>query len=288
MNHQLVTNVEQISRPEIDVVFGAGGVKGFEHLGVWEAIEELGVAVGTVSGASVGSLVAALVSNGIRGELLRQVFARGLMRRLDLPTLMKSLTPADPVSFAIGGPIDLRVPMREMVDEFGLKPNPGLKIVSFDFISQEPVVFEGTDYDLAQALTASCALPTVLRPVWFQDKSKLRLLVDGALYHYNPTCFSRQPAIVSSLKPATSLPTEWQLPLDLYFHFRELYWPIAGHRRYVDAEKHILIEVGLPDVAGLNFGISEKKCRQMIEDGYATSLPILKAEIAKGRVPVRR
>lgn len=267
-----------------DWVFGAGGVKGFGHLGAWQAAEDLKVETGVKTGASVGSLAAAFVSNGIRGGELVRAFRSGLQRRLDPSLLVKTLTPADPVSLMVGGPIDLTRPMRELVADYGLKPNADLRIVTYDLLSHEPVVFEGTDYDLALALTASCALPTVLRPVWYQDGGRLRLLVDGALYHYNPTCFSKEPAIVISLKPATEMPSEWKLPIDLYFHLRELYFPIAGHRRYVDPARHVVIEVGLPDVAGLNFGISDAKCEQMIEDGYNTAYPILKQAIADGRV----
>lgn len=269
----------------VDVVFGAGGVKGYGHIGVWKAIEELGIPVGTVTGASVGSIIAAFVTNGYGVEELTRAFNRGLNNRMNLGMFISTLSWGDPLSVMIGGPVDLSQPMREMVREFGLKPNKQLKIVAFDLIQKEPVVFEGEDYDLAAALTASCALPTVLRPVWYQDGARLRLLADGALYHYNPTCFSSAPAIVSTLKPASEWSREFQLPLDFYFHMRELYFPIAGHRRVVDPNLHIVVDCGLPDVAGLNFGVSAETCTRMIADGYKTALTVLADAIAKGRLP---
>lgn len=270
----------------VDLVLGAGGVKGFGHIGVWKAIVELGVNVGTVTGASVGSIIAAFATNGYSVEDIARVFHRGLNNRFDLGLLMQTLTPCDPISFMVGGPVDLSVSMREMVREFGLRPNNKLKIVTFDLIAQEPFVFEGEDYDLATALAASCALPSVLRPVWYQDGARLRLLADGALFHYNPTCFSSAPAIVSTLKPATANAKEWRTPLDLYFHYRELYFPIAGHRRVVDPNLHIVVEVGLAEVAGLNFGVSRETCAAMIEDGYKTAHSIILAARACGRIPV--
>lgn len=270
----------------VDVVLGAGGVKGFGHIGVWKAIKELGIPVGTVTGASVGSIVAAFVTNGYSVEDLERVFHRGLSNRMNLGVIMSALSPGDPLSIMIGGPMDLSQPMREMVREFNLKPNKALKIVAFDLIAQEPVVFEGEDYDLATALTASCALPSVLRPVWFMEGHRMRLLADGALFHYNPTCFSTSPAIVSTLKPASELPKEWTNPLDMYFHMRELYFPIAGHRRVVDQSLHVVIDCGLPDVAGLNFGVSAETCQRMIADGYKTAHTVLTDAIAKGRLPM--
>ena len=40
-------------------MFGGGGARGFAHLGVWRALEELGVPVDFVGGTSIGSVIAA-------------------------------------------------------------------------------------------------------------------------------------------------------------------------------------------------------------------------------------
>lgn len=269
----------------VDIVLGAGGAKGPGHTGVLKAVEELGIPVKRVIGVSVGSLVAALYANGMTPEQIFQEIIAGLKNRKDPNLLFKTLTPADPISLAVGGPIDILAPMREMVARLNLKPNDHLKVVSCDLLRHEPFVFEGGDYDLARALTASCALPTVLRPVWHQDGMTPRLLVDGAVYHYNPTDFCDGTAIVSSFRPVTEPPGEFETVFDLYFHMREMYLPIAGHRRYVDPNKHVVLEIGLPDVAGLNFGISVEKARAMEEDGYRTAMKLLKEAIAQGRIP---
>ncbi len=269
----------------IEVVFGAGGVKGFGHIGLVKALVELKIPVSKVYGVSVGSLVAAMYANGMTTDEMFAEMSNGLKNRNNLSLFVKTLTPADPVSFAVGGPVDLTVPMREMVERLKLKPRPELAIVSCDILRHEPVLFDGEDYDLSKAMVASCALPTVLRPVWHQDGFIPRLLVDGAVYHYNPTDFCRAGAIVSSFKPATMPPSDFQSPIDLYFHLREMYAPIAGHRRYVDPHKNTVVEIGLPDVAGLNFGISDCKARELVEDGYQTAMKVLTEAIAAGKVP---
>ncbi len=268
----------------VEVVLGAGGAKGPGHTGVLKAIEELKIPVSKVTGVSVGSLVAALYANGLSPEQIFQELVQGLKNRKDPTLLLKALTPADPFSLIVGGPIDLIPAMREMVARLNLEARDELKIVACDILRHEPVVFEGSQYDLAKALTASCALPTVLRPVWHQDGMTPRLLVDGAVYHYNPTDFCQDTAIVSSFKPATEFPREFETVFDLYFHMREMYAPIAGHRRYVDPHKHVVLEIGLADVAGLNFGISVEKARAMEEDGYQTAMKMLKEAIAAGRI----
>jgi predicted acylesterase/phospholipase RssA len=56
----------------IDLVLGAGGVKGFGHIGVLRALHDLKVEIGSVTGVSVGSLIAAMYTNGLS---LDQIFA---------------------------------------------------------------------------------------------------------------------------------------------------------------------------------------------------------------------
>ncbi len=141
-------------------------------------------------------------------------------------------------------------------------------------------------------MTASCALPTVMRPVWHSGPdqngdARLRLLVDGAVYHYNPVDFSRQPAIVLTFKAATEQPRAQDItsPLDYYFHWREMYMPITGHQSYVDPVQNVVVEIGLPYVAGLNFTASLNNFDAMIEEGYQTTLKVVGEAIKAGRVP---
>lgn len=271
----------------IELVLGAGGVKGFGHVGVLKALEELRIPVKSVVGVSVGSLVAALYTNGLSPDEIFAEMVRGLGQSDNPNLFVKTLTPCDPVSFMVGGPIDITVPMQEMVDRLGLKPNKQLKIVACDILRHEPVVFEGESYgsfSLAKALTSSCALPTVLRPVWYQDGMLPRLLTDGAVYHYNPTDFCEAGAIVSTFKTVSEMPSEFKSPVDMYFHFREMYAPIAGHRRYVDPQKNVVVEIGLPDVAGLNFGVDHDKCVAMRDEAYKTALAVFVEAIAAGKI----
>lgn len=270
----------------IELVLGAGGVKGFGHIGVLRALRDLNVPISKVTGVSVGSLVATLYTNDLSLEQIFDEMYQGMRNRNNPTVLLKTLSFPDPVSFAVGGMLDLTVTMREMVERLNLKTNDRLKIVACDIFTHEPHLFSG-DFDLAKAITASCALPSVLRPVWHVEDGAMKLLVDGAVYHYNPVDFCEGEAIVSSFKPATQMPAEVQLPVDLYFHFREMYMPIAGHRRHVDPNHHVVVQVGLPDVAGLNYGLTLEKCRQMEQDGYDATVKAVTAARAAGRLDAR-
>jgi hypothetical protein len=268
----------------VELVLGAGGVKGFAHIGLLDALERQGVKISKITGVSVGSIVAALYTNGYSVKEIHEIFKASLKRRLDPFTLSQCLSVPDPISFAIGGCMDLSGPFAKMVKEYDLRPNDRLRIFTCDIMRMDPVVFQGDDYKLHKALAGSCALPGVFRPVWETREGQLRLLVDGAWYHYNSPEFCKAPAIVATFAPAHAYPDRFQLPVDAYFHFREMYCPVAPHRRYVDPDKHIVVEIDLADTAGLNFGISDEKCEELYRVGFDTGVRAIKKARAQGRL----
>lgn len=271
-------------------VWGAGGSHGPGHLGVWKRARKLGLTVDedNIFGVSVGAVEAAFITNGYTEDQVAEIFKKEIVRARRNPVqVMKSYNPFDPIGVAIGGFFRLLPFMRELVQKYNLKPNKRLRILACDH-RHEPVIFEGLDYDLAVALSASGSPPGAFQPVWYMRNGTPTLLMDGAVYHYNPTEFTEGTCIVSKFRPATEWPKEFATPWDLYFHMREMFMPLAGNSRYVDETKHIVIECGLPDVAGLNLGISDATIDKMIENGYKLAGPVLEKAIADGRVALRK
>lgn len=265
-------------------VFGAGGWNIFHHLGVLKAADELGINRDDALGVSAGSLVSAFDQNGYSWDVLLTELLKMLEARENPVLVAQAFRPADPLSMAIGGWFSLLPFMRGLVNQFKLDWTDGLRILACDILRHEPVVLKKGDCDLATAIVASGAVPGGFQPVWLFKDGRWMLLVDGAVYHYNPTEFNCGTAIVSKFRPATQLPKEWKTPLDLYFHMRELYFPLAGNQRYVDDTHNVVIENGMPDVAGLNGGLSRETCLQMVDNGYNTGLVVLKEALAEGRI----
>jgi hypothetical protein len=273
----------------IPLVLGAGGWNIFHHIGVLKAVEELRIDIGSVLGVSCGSLAAAFITNQspkYKAEDLIPVFLGMLRARLDPANLAKGIRAADPLSLFIGGWFSLEPAIKELVEKYGLKPNPRLRILACDILTHKPVIFEGTGYDLVHALTASGSVPKVFQPVW-DFSSGMKLLVDGAVYHFNPTEFTDGPAIVSTFAPETKPPNEGS-PIDYWswwgFKMSELFFPVVGNRRDVDPCQHLVIETGMEHAVSLNFGISEETCLKMVDNGYATAKEAFAQAIADGRL----
>lgn len=291
-----------------EVVLGGGAYRGFSHCGLLKAIEELKINTGMITGVSIGSLIATLYTNGYSPEQIEEIFASELTE-VPTPSLVRSLLIPAPVGRLFGGTtggglIDLPALFSHLIEKYDLKPQPNLRIVAYNLFKREPVVFEGTDYDLLTAVSASCAVPLLMRPVWFGQPNIINklttvaanwlglseegVLVDGGVHHPCPGDFCKGTAIIGKLGFATALPRRWLSSTDLIFHALEMVAaPVLGWY-FNDPKDHIVIDIGLPDVACMSFGLPRSKCRQMVTHAYEVSLEALHSAIESGAVKTKR
>ncbi len=157
--------------PRLGVALGSGGLRGLAHIGVLKVLEEQGIPVYAISGASIGALIAAAWAVGAAAAEL-EAGARHVAR---LPRLARLLEPGPPlVSIASTGRLAgfLRNYLGETRFEETRIP---LAMVATDLDTGEPVVLrEGL---LLDGVLASTAVPGIFPPVEMAG----RRLVDGAL-----------------------------------------------------------------------------------------------------------
>jgi NTE family protein/lysophospholipid hydrolase len=155
----------------VALVLGGGGARGFAHIGVVRAFEELGLPIDLVGGTSMGAIIAGGVAMGLRsGDLLQecqQRFSRIFDPTLPLVALLAGRRVREALEAGFGG--------REIED----LPIPFF-CVSTDLSHARETVHERGP--LWRAVRASISLPGVLPPV-AQDGS---VLVDGGLLNNIP------------------------------------------------------------------------------------------------------
>lgn len=174
--------------PTIALALGGGGARGFAHVLMLEALEELGVAPRIIAGTSIGTLIGAAYASGMSGPDIRRYCEELFHKRTEIVKRVFSRWNA-----ALGG---LRAVsgtsvfsgeriLESLLPETLPRSFEALKIpllaVTTDFYSQHQHVL--TQGPLIPAIAASCALPGVLRPI----KLEGRVLVDGGFV--NPVPF---------------------------------------------------------------------------------------------------
>lgn len=164
----------------IALVLGGGGMKGFAHLGVMQALEERGIHPTVYAGTSIGALLAAAAVGGMpladmrrRAETMRR---RDLFRINHLGMLMERMRSPS---------IYTAEPVRELVHDIvpagTFKDLPTRLLVNTVDIGRATQVVWGApgleDASIRDAVYASCALPGFFPP----GKVAGRTCLDGGV-----------------------------------------------------------------------------------------------------------
>jgi NTE family protein len=192
-------------RPKIGLVLSGGGAKGLAHIGVLKVLEEAGITPDYISGTSMGSIVGGLYAIGYTAADLSE-----LNRTLDWPVLLSDNIPLvnvalDEKHFYKRYLIELPIRNKQIGLPSGLLEGQNLegllsgltwRAAGIDSFDQFPYPFRcvGTDIingniiefksgDLAQAMRASMAIPSVFTPVVLDSAT---VVVDGGVIRNFP------------------------------------------------------------------------------------------------------
>jgi NTE family protein len=170
------------SEPIVAIALGSGGARGFAHIAVLEALDELGVAPAAIAGTSIGAMIGAAYAAGMSGRDIR-AYALGAVRSRS--EMMGKLLRArvgrfsDLVLRGRGNPVLLDSEV--CLDLFWPKAVPDffeglvkpLLVVATDFYDRSELVMSSGA--LSPAVAGSMAIPGLIQPVAYNG----RYLIDG-------------------------------------------------------------------------------------------------------------
>lgn len=156
----------------VALVLGAGGTKGFAHVGALKVLHQHGVPIHLIVGASAGALFGSLYA--ARGEPLR---LEAVVRRLAPAHLLRWFLHG----LALGPPSRLGRRLGEALEGLDFAD---LKVpfaaVALDLTTGQRVVMHSGS--VAQAVRASISPPVISQPVWLGE----RFLADGGVHNTLP------------------------------------------------------------------------------------------------------
>ena len=143
-------------KPKIALVLGAGGPRGYAHVGVMRVLEEAGIEVNLIVGSSVGSVLGAFWASGLSAEEIDWLSMEG-----------GPLTLFDPNPFADRGWIRgqrLQDYVNKQLDNAKIEEFPRkVIVVTTQCDTKEPRFF--IDGNVGVAVRASSAVPDIISPV---------------------------------------------------------------------------------------------------------------------------
>ena len=190
--------------PKIGLVLSGGGAKGFAHIGVLKVIDSLGIKVDYVAGTSMGAIIGSLYASGYSGKQLEAIFKTQDFDELindGFPRASKSFYEREnSEKYAVTLPFDrfkisLPSALSRGQNVYNLLYHLMLPVNDVRDFSQLPIPFfcVATDIEtgeslimnkgkLAEAVTASGALPSLFQPVMIDE----RILIDGGVTNNFP------------------------------------------------------------------------------------------------------
>ncbi|WP_439181817.1 patatin-like phospholipase family protein [Carboxylicivirga taeanensis] len=208
--HQKTNAQTKAERPKIGLVLSGGGAKGLAHIGAIKVLEEAGIRPDYITGTSMGSIIGGLYASGYTAAEMDSI-----VKNIDWAVVLSDQVPlkdvvpeekADYNRFQLEFDMSregLSLPagmvrgqrISEMLSEltwhvaccetFDELPIP-FRCVAVDLIEGKPYVFK--DGNLAQAMRASMAIPSVFTPV---EKDSM-YLVDGGVLDNFPVLLCRE------------------------------------------------------------------------------------------------
>jgi NTE family protein len=163
--------------PVVALVLGGGGMRGYAHIGVLQALEEMGVQPDIVVGTSIGAIVGAAYASGLTpAHLWKKAEETRVLAFADIaisgPAFVKGEALADWTDSMVGN-----VPIEKFPRRYAA--------VATDLDRAIPIVL--TLGDAGQIARASAAIPGVFLPVRY-DKGEL---VDGGVTSVVPVRVAR-------------------------------------------------------------------------------------------------
>ncbi|MBT8245405.1 MAG: patatin [Winogradskyella sp.] len=195
---------QEVESPKVGLVLSGGGAKGFAHIGTLKVIDSLGIKVDYVAGTSMGAVIGSLYASGYSGRQLDSLF-----KTIDFDVLLndkfsrnsKSLSERNNSErYAISLPFrkfklslpsglsrgqnvynllyKLMLPVKD-VSNFENLPIPFFCMATNIETGESVIMDKG---NLAEAVSASSALPTLFQPVEINNK----IYIDGGVTNNYP------------------------------------------------------------------------------------------------------
>lgn len=167
-----ITEYKKNDKVKLGIAFGGGGARGFVHLGVLKAFEEMGIEFDAVSGTSVGSIVGAFYAAGYDSAKLIEIGKT--IRTKDIRNSKFFFIPSSTIG------IENLITNNLGNINFSALKKP-LAIVAVDLVSGDEIVF--TRGNVAKVVAGSCCYPGAFNPVEYENMH----LVDGGLQNNIPS-----------------------------------------------------------------------------------------------------
>lgn len=169
-----------LTRTKLGLALGAGGAKGFAHVGVLSVLQRAGYAVDYVAGSSIGGLVGGLMGMGMDADAIDLE-----LKRVWSPEHVDLLADLSPEGISAGLERAFATIKEIFGDRMISELSPPFRILAADLEEGQPVPLD--DWMVCEAVRAGLAIPGLALPY----RHGLQRLVDAVCLTPVPASFVR-------------------------------------------------------------------------------------------------
>jgi len=163
---------------KIGLALGGGGAKGYAHIGVLRALEQLGIYADIITGTSMGGLIGGLYAAGLSVDRIERVVRQ---------TGLTVLAAREPNHLGMFGKTKLIQVLRNVLGDVTFEQlSRKFAVVAVDLEAETEVILETGD--VVEALLATSAFPGLFAP----ERRDGRYLIDGGALNNIPFDVARR------------------------------------------------------------------------------------------------
>ncbi|MEA3306743.1 MAG: patatin-like phospholipase family protein [Elusimicrobiota bacterium] len=175
-----VINLSPPDRPAVGLALSGGGARGFAHVGVLDVLSSAGFPIDYISGTSMGSVIGALYSSGMKMDGIWNFGRETASRKIS-----KDFSGLKAINLIFRDKLITPKYITEFIEtSLGTYTFENLKYpfacVAMDFKTGEKIIFNSGPVDIA--VRSSSNLPGIFKPI----KYRHRYLVDGGVVDFLP------------------------------------------------------------------------------------------------------
>lgn len=192
---------------KVSLACTGGGVKSAVNIGAIRALEDLGIRINAISGASLGGCVASLYAMGYEPEEILEMFKKNKKKWGRFT--VKDIVCALPSLFIKGGlknPKKIPASIKEVGDEQYIETMDdfGMPVIipALDLTHRETIYYSSrplkgqytyyTDRTIFEAIRSTCALPIIYTPNEVKIDNSVHHMLDGGTTTNTPVTALRQ------------------------------------------------------------------------------------------------
>ena len=252
------------NKNKIGLVLGGGGARGFFHMGVIKAIQELGIEISEISGTSIGAIVGAIYAANPNFDFEKAA------SDLNFAKLVQAMS-SRVMTKDSGNKFEIFLKNFVGVDEFSDLKIP-LKINATDVNNKKEIVFDKGN--LFPGLIASISIPGVFSPVKYKDN----FLVDGGMMNNVPISLIKtaKKIIVSDISGPIKKINEKTSSAEILYSSFALLQQAMSFEKAKNMKHKKIIYLELEDDKTFILDFRKKNYQNLIDLGYKIAMEKLK------------